>query len=157
GTVNVFTDRSTPGRGELVLGGGDFTNFHGTLRGHREMNGWTTDGSLSALKDDGWQERTTSENYRARASLSHALWGGTAGIDITGLHDRGDWGSPLPLDADGVVLPGFSQDRNYAVKDAEMKHDVFGLNTHGSWRVSEKVHLDNTLGYSYDAQNAIRS
>src|SRR5215831_13326388 len=25
GTVNVFTDRSTPGRGEVTLGGGDFT------------------------------------------------------------------------------------------------------------------------------------
>jgi len=157
GTVNVFTDRSTPGRGELVLGGGDFTNFHGTLRGHREMNGWTTDGSLSALTDDGWQERTSSENYRARASLTHALWGGTAGVDITGLHDKGDWGSPLPLDADGVVLPGFDPDRNYAVKDAEMKHDVFGLNTRGAWRLNDRVHVDNTLGYSYDAQKAIRS
>ena len=157
GTVNVITDRSTTGRGELTLGGGDFTNFHGTARGHHEANGWTADGSLSALKDDGWQERTTSENYRARASLGHALWGGTAGVDLTGLHDRGDWGSPLPVDVEGVPVAGFDRDRNYAIRDAEVKHDVFGVNTHGSWRVSGTTHLDNTLGYSYDAQNAIRS
>jgi iron complex outermembrane receptor protein len=157
GMVQVFTDRSTAGRGELTLGGGDFTNFHGTARGHHVANGWTTDASLSALKDDGWQERTTSENYRGRLSLAHALWGGSAGVDITGLHDRGDWGSPFPLDAAGVPLPGFDPDRNYAIADAEMKHDVFGLNTHGSWRLNERAHLDNTLGYSYDAQNAIRS
>ena len=156
GTVNVVTDRSTPGRGELMVGGGDFTNFHGTARGHRDVNGWNLDGSLSALKDDGWQERTTSENFRARASLTHALWGGSAGVDVTGLHDRGDWGSPLPVDA-GVPVAGFDQDRNYAIGDAEVKHDVFGLNTRGSWPVSEKVRLDNTLGFSYDAQNAIRS
>ena len=157
GMVNVFTDRSTAGRGEVTLGGGDFSNFHGTARGHKETNGWNLDGSLSGLKDDGWQERTTSEHYRGRLSLSHALWGGNAGVDLTGLHDRGDWGSPLPLDAAGVPLPGFDQDRNYAINDAEMKHDVFGLNTRGNWRVNDKTHLDNTLGYSYDAQNAIRS
>jgi iron complex outermembrane receptor protein len=157
GTVNVVTDRSTPGRGELTLGGGDFTNFHGTARGHHDANGWTMDGSLSALKDDGWQEHTASENFRARGSLAHALWGGSAGVDVTGLHDGQDWGSPLPVDAEGVPLPGFDRDRNYAVKDAEVKHDVFGLNTHGSWRVSEKSVLENTMGYSYDAQNSIRS
>jgi len=156
GTVNVVTDRNTPGRGEIVLGGGDFTNFHGSARGHRDMNGWNMDGSLSALKDDGWQERTDYENYRARASLTHALWGGTAGVDITGLHDRGDWGSPLAIEA-GVPAPGFDRDRNYAIGDAEVKHDVFGLNTHGSWPVNEKLRIDNTLGYSYDAQNFIRS
>ena len=111
GMVNVFTDRSTAGRGELTLGGGDFSNFHGTARGHREVEGWTMDGSLSALKDDGWQERTTSENYRGRYSLTHALWGGTAGVDLTGLHDRGDWGSPLAIEA-GVPAPGFDRDRN---------------------------------------------
>ena len=157
GTVNVFTDRSTPGRGEVTLGGGDFSNFHGTARGHHVANGWTMDGSLSALKDDGWQERTNSDNYRARASLTHALWGGTAGVDISGLHDCGDWGSPLPLDAAGVPLPGFDPDRNYAISGAEVKHDVFGLNTHGTWPLSEQSRLDNTLGYAYDAQNVLRS
>src|SRR5262249_10954641 len=156
GTVNVFTDRSTAGRGELVLGGGDFTNFHGTARGHHAANGWTMDGSLSALHDEGWQEHTAADTYRARGSLTHALWGGTAGVDITGLHDRGDWGSPLPVDAEGVPLPGFDRDRNYAIHDAVMKHDVFGLNTRGSWPVHEKVRLDNTLGFCYDAQHALR-
>src|SRR5262249_53734271 len=61
------------------------------------------------------------------------------------------------VDAEGVPLPGFDRDRNYAIHDAVMKHDVFGLNTRGSWPVHEKVRLDNTLGFSYDAQNAIRS
>jgi outer membrane receptor protein involved in Fe transport len=156
GTVNVVTDRSTAGRGELMLGGGDYTNFHGTARGHKEVNGWTMDGSVSALRDDGWQERTESENYRGRYSLTHALWGGTAGMDITGLHDRGDWGSPLPVDQ-GVPVAGFDRDRNYAIGGAEVKHDVFGLNTHGSWPVNEKLRFDNTLGFSYDAQHALRS
>jgi len=156
GSVNVVTDRSTPGRGEIMVGGGDFTNFHGTARAHRDVNGGNLDGSLSALKDDGWQERTPNENYRARLSLTHALWGGTAGVDVTGLHDRGDWGSPLPVEA-GVPVPGFQTDRNYAIGGAEVKHDVFGLNTHGSWPVNERMRLDNTLGFSYDAQNAIRS
>ena len=156
GTVNVVTDRSTAGRGEVMLGGGDYTNFHGTARGHKEVNGWRMDGSVSALRDDGWQERTENENYRGRYSLEHALWGGTAGLDITGLHDRGDWGSPLPVDA-GLPVPGFQTDRNYAIGGAEVKHDVFGLNTHGSWSVNEKTRLENTLGFSYDSQHALRS
>jgi len=156
GTVNVVTDRSTAGRGEVMLGGGDYTNFHGTARGHKEVNGWSMDGSVSALRDDGWQERTENENYRGRYSLEHALWGGTAGLDITGLHDRGDWGSPLPVDA-GEPVPGFEIDRNYAVRGAEVKHDVFGLNTRGSWSVNEKTRLDHTLGFSYDSQHFLRS
>src|SRR5204862_281343 len=86
-------------------------------------------------------------------SLAHSLWGGTAGVDLTGLHDRGDWGSPLPVDVEGVPVPGFDRDRNYAIRDAEVKHDVFGVNTHGSWRANGSTHLDNTLGYSYDAQS----
>jgi iron complex outermembrane receptor protein len=156
GSINVITDRSTPGRGEVVAGGGDYSNFHGTARGHEDVQGWNLDGSLSGLKDDGWQERTTSENYHARASLTHALWGGTAGLDVTGLHDRGDWGSPLPVDQ-GVPVPGFQVDRNYAVGGAEVKHDVFNANSRGRWPVNEKVRLDNTLGFSYDAQHALRS
>jgi outer membrane receptor protein involved in Fe transport len=156
GMVQVFTDRSTAGRGSLTLGGGDFTNFHGTARGHHDLNGWTMDGSLSGLHDDGWQEETTSETYRARASLSHALGSGTLGGDVSYLHDRADFGSPLPVDG-GVPVAGFDRDRNYGIRDGEMKHDIFGLNAHGRWPVNAHVRLENTLGFSYDSQKALRS
>src|SRR5262249_19573686 len=108
------------------------------------------------LHDDGWQERTESETYRARASLSHALGRGTLGGDVTYLHDRADFGSPLPVDA-GVPVAGFDRDRNYGVRDGEMKHDLIGVNTRGGWPVNAHVRLENTLGFSYDSQRALRS
>ena len=156
GMVQVFTDHSREGRGAVTLGGGDFTNFHGGVRAHREVNGWGMDGALSGLEDDGWQDRTASEMFRGRASLSHALGRGTLSVDVTGLHDHADWGSPLPVDG-GVPVPGFARDRNYAVDGAEQKHDVFGLNSHGSWPVSHAAHVDHTLGFAYDAQRSVRS
>jgi outer membrane receptor protein involved in Fe transport len=157
GMVNVFTDHSVNRNGEVMFGGGDFSNFHGTARGHKETNGWNLDGTLSGLKDDGWQERTTAENYRGRLSASHALGKGTLGADVTYLHDRSDFGSPLPLDAEGVPVPGFDPDQNYAIRDGVLKHDVFGINTTGRWPVNSRVHIDNTLGYAHDAQQSIRS
>jgi outer membrane receptor protein involved in Fe transport len=77
-------------------------------------------------------------------------------VDVTGLHDHADWGSPLPVDG-GVPVPGFARDRNYAVDGAEQKHDVFGLNSHGSWPVNHAVRVDHTLGVAYDAQRSVRS
>jgi outer membrane receptor protein involved in Fe transport len=156
GMVQVFTDHTRSDPGSVTLGGGDFTNFHGGARAHREVNGWALNGVLSGWKDDGWQERTANETYRGRASLVHALWNGTLGVDLTGLHDQGDWGSPLPVDG-GVPVPGFTQDRNYAVVGAEQKHDVFGLDSHGSWALKPHVRLDHTLGFAYDAQRSVRS
>ena len=156
GMVQVFTDRATPGRGSLTLGGGDFTNFHGTAHGHHEMNGWDLDGSLSGLHDDGWQDRTESETYRGRISLGHALGRGHLSGDVSYLHDRADFGSPLPVDG-GVPVPGFDRDRNYGIRDGELGHDVIGVNSHGSWPVSQHVRVDHTLGFAYDSQRALRS
>src|SRR5262249_40224360 len=132
GMVQVFTDHTNSKHGSLTVGGGDLGNFHGDLRGQRSMNGWTLEGSAAGLRDDGWQDRTSSERERGRLSLSHALWGGNASVDVTGLHDHADWGSPLPIDG-GVPVAGFDRDRNYAIGGAEVKHDVIGVNTHGSW------------------------
>ena len=156
GMVQVFTDHATGGRGSLTLGGGDFSNFHGGVRARRELNGWRVDGALSGLRDDGWQERTTNETLRARLSLARALGGGRLGFDLSGLHDHADFGSPMPVDG-GVPVAGLTQDRNYEVGGAEQKHDVFGLNSHGSWPLASHVRLDHTLGVAYDVQRSVRS
>ena len=156
GMVQVFTDRAGRGRGALTVGGGDFANAHGTLRGQRELRGWSVQGSASALRDEGWQERTTSQAYRARVSLSRASQRGTLGFDVTALHDRADWGSPLPVDG-GAPVPGFTIERNHAVNGAEQKHDVLGVNSHGSWPLRANVRLDHTFGFAHDGQRSLRS
>ena len=156
GMVQVFTDHTKGDRGSVSLGGGDFTNFHGGMRAHHDVSGWRLDGALSGLRDDGWQDRTASETVRGRASLSHALGNGTLSVDLTGLHDRADWGSPLPVDG-GVPVPGFARDRNYAVNGAEQSHNVLGANSHGSWPVNPHVRMDHTLGLAFDAQRSVRS
>jgi iron complex outermembrane receptor protein len=156
GMVQVFTEHANEKRGSLTLGGGDFTNFHGGARAHHEVNGWALDGALSGLRDDGWQDRTAGETFRGRVSASHALGNGSLSVDLSGLHDHADWGSPLPVDG-GVPVPGFTRDRNYAVDGAGQKHDVFGLDSHGSWPVNRHVRVDHTLGLAYDAQRSVRS
>ena len=156
GMVQVFTDHSNTKNGSLTVGGGDRGNFHGDVRGQRSMNGWAIDGSAAGLRDDGWQDRTGSERVRGRLSLGHAIGKGTGSIDLIGLHDQGDWGSPLPVEG-GEALAGFDGDKNYAIGGAEQKHDVFGVNSHGSWPLTSRVRLDHTQGFEHDAQRTVLS
>jgi len=156
GMVQVFTDHANVRQGSLSVGGGDLGNFHGDVRGQRAIHGWTLDGSAAGLRDDGWQDRTGSERARGRLSLAHALWGGKGSIDLLGLHDKADWGSPLPVEG-GEPVAGFDRDRNYAIHGAVQKHDIVGLDTHGSWPLRSNVRLDHTMGFEHDAQRTVLS
>jgi outer membrane receptor protein involved in Fe transport len=156
GMVQVFTDRSAAGRGTLTLGGGDFSQYRGSFGMNRTLNDWSVSTHLSGSREKGWQERTGGEILRGRVSLSRALGEGRIGFDVTGLHDRSDFGSPLPVDG-GVPVPGFSIDRNYGVRDGELKHDVLAINSTGSQPLSDRMRFEHTVGFAYDAQRQIRS
>ena len=72
------------------------------------------------------------------------------------LNDEQDWGSPLPFES-GQITPGFVVDRNYAVGGAEVGHQVFGGNTRLTWPVGARNRIENTLNYTYDKQDFVRS
>lgn len=156
GMVQVFTDRSREQKGSLTLGGGDFSQFRGAATLNHEKGDWHFSTRVSGHKDDGWQERTTNENARLRLSMSREKGDDVAGVDLTLLHDRGDFGSPLPIDG-GVPLPGFTTDRNYAVRDGEIQHDVISLQSRKIAALPAHTVLHQTLGFAYDQQKFLRS
>ncbi len=155
GMVQVFTDRSRDNKGSVTLGGGDFSQFRGAATLHRSAGDWHFTTRVSGQKDDGWQERSTSENARVRFSMSKETGDNVAGVDLTFLHDRSDFASPLPVDG-GVPVPGFSIDRNYGVRDGEIKHDVFGIQSRKTATLPHGT-LHQTAGFTYDSQKLLRS
>ena len=137
-------------------GGGDFSQYRGSLGMNRALAGWDVSTHVSASREKGWQERTGGEILRGRVSLSRKLGEGRIGFDVSALHDRSDFGSPLPIDA-GKPVPGFTIDRNYGVRDGELKHDVLAINSTGMQTISNHMRFEHTLGFAYDAQRQIRS
>ena len=155
GMIQVFTDRSRDTKGSVTLGGGDFTQFNGAAQLDRTKGDWHFTARASGQKDDGWQERSTSENARVRFSMSREKGADVAGLDLTLTHDRADFASPLPVDG-GLPVPGFTIDRNYGVRDGEIKHDIVGLQSRKVTSLKLGT-LHQTAGASYDAQKLLRS
>lgn len=157
GMVQVFTrhDSSTPY--SLTLGGGSWSNFDGRF-GYRQSisKDWSLDMALSAGAGDGWQDRTRGEVERGRLSLTGRVGDASVAFDVTGLSDKQDWGTPMPVDA-GEPLPGFERTRNYAVKGAIVQHDVVSLSHRVSKPLLPQVRFENTINYTNDTQNSIRS
>ena len=75
---------------------------------------------------DGWQDRTHSTTARGRVSLSGTMGKAKVGFDVTGLSDRADWGTPMPVDLADPV-PASSALANYAVDGATQEHALFSL------------------------------
>ncbi|HKQ56881.1 MAG TPA: TonB-dependent receptor [Candidatus Eisenbacteria bacterium] len=156
GMVQVFTAGAQTG-GELSAGGGSFSSGHGhvswgqTLRDRYDLR---LSGAFA--RSDGWQDRTGSDLGRGSATLGFGLGRGRMTLDLMGYRDRQDWGSPLPFDA-GLLVPGFVIDRNYAVRDAEVRHQVFGGTSRFTRPIGETRRLENTLSFTHDEQRFVRS
>jgi outer membrane receptor protein involved in Fe transport len=157
GMIQVFTDREAKERGTVSVGGGSFGDLHGRLGLHRQIDeNWRFDVALSGLRDDGFQDRTSSEQERGRISVNGKTGKTTIGFDLTGLADRNDWGTPIPYDA-GEPLPGFQTDKNYAVQGAVLEHRVVGSSLRLGFPVNDRIRVENTLSATRDRQNSVRS
>jgi iron complex outermembrane receptor protein len=157
GMVQVFTRTHGEGRGHVTVGGGAFTQGHGSVGWGRPL-GAGLDLRLhgSYARSDGWQDRTKDDVYRGTATLSRAVGRSSITLDLIAFRDRQDWGTPMPFDA-GAPLPGLELDRNYAVVGARVQHQVMGAATRSSFRFSDKRRLENTLSLTRDEQRLVRS
>jgi outer membrane receptor protein involved in Fe transport len=158
GMVQVFTDRD-PGAAPrtLTLSGGSYSTLGGRLGVHHELGqGWALDIAASGQGGDGWQERTHSELARGRVSISGRIGRQSHRFDLVGLSDRADWGTPMPVDA-GEPLPGFARTHNYAVGGAVLEHGVLALTHSMSLPASARARFENTISFTKDAQNSVRS
>jgi outer membrane receptor protein involved in Fe transport len=158
GMVQVFTDRDAPAAPRsITLGGGSFGNGNGRLGIHQALNDdWAIDVAGSGMSEDGWQDRTHSRVARGRVSISGKLGGARHWFDLSGLSDKQDWGTPVPVDA-GEVVPGFDRKHNYAVGGAVVEHNVFALTHCFSTPAFEHTSFENTAGLTHDRGNSIRN
>ena len=157
GMVQVFTNRNATDTHTLTLGGGSFSNLDGRLGVHHVLaEDWTLDLALSGGAGDGWQDRTHSETERGRVSLTGHAGKALLGFDVTGLSDRADWGTPMPVDL-ADPTPGFVRTANYAVGGATQQHGVIALNQRFSLPVAKRSRLENTMNYSRDQQVSVRN
>jgi iron complex outermembrane recepter protein len=156
GMIQVFTPEAQDG-GEVTLGGGSFTEGHGNFSWGKTLSeGRDLRLTGSYARTDGWQDRTESNVVRGGVTYGFGLGAGHMTVDVVGLSDEQDWGSPLPF-AQGQLVPGFVIDRNYAVGGAEVGHQVFGGNTRLTWPLGGRNRIENTLNYTYDSQDFVRS
>jgi iron complex outermembrane recepter protein len=157
GMIQIFTRDKEEAHWHATAGGGSFGNGHGSLGYQVPLsNDYSLRLGGSYSHAEGWQDRTPSDIGRGSATLLGPLAGGNFTLEVLGLTDHQDWGSPLPFDA-GELVPGFELDRNYAIKDAEVEHKMFGAITHYSRPVSSMHKLENTLGFTQDNQRFLRS
>ena len=156
GMIHVYTPESQSG-GQITLGGGSFSQGHGYVSWGRALSGGKdlrVSGSFE--RSDGWQDRTESRVGRGDATLGLGLGSGRLTLGVSALNDRQDWGSPLPFDA-GELLPGFQVDRNYAVRGAEVEHDILKANARLTHPVGSTFRIENTLDWTRDRQGYLRS
>jgi outer membrane receptor protein involved in Fe transport len=159
GMIQVFTRHDTGGTwGSARFGGfGAFKQGYGDVDvGTQVAPGFRLRLNGSIARGDGWQDRTDFKRDQLRISAQNA-WGETKlDTSILWLRDTNFWGSPLPVDA-GEVLPGFENDRNYAVGGARIDHRVIGLFTKLSTPISQNLLFENVLGVTRDDSDSIRS
>jgi iron complex outermembrane receptor protein len=157
GMVQVFTRTTEVGRGHVAVGGGAFSQGHGSFGWGRSLDsGIDLRLNGSYARSDGWQDRTKDDVYRGTATLSRSVGRSSVALDLIAFRDRQDWGTPMPYDA-GAPLPGLEFDRNYAVVGALAQHEVVGAATRASFRFSNARRLENTLSLTHDAQRLVRS
>ena len=156
GMIHVFTPDAENG-GEVRVGGGSFSQGHGFASWGRSLsNGRDLRLSGSFERGDGWQDRTESTVGRGDATFGFGLGSGRMTLTASALKDEQDWGSPLPFDA-GELVPGFAIDRNYAVKGAEVGHQIVKGTARLTHPMGERFRIENTLDYTKDKQDYLRS
>jgi len=156
GMIHVFTPDAENG-GEVRVGGGSFSQGHGFASWGRTLsNGRDLRLSGSFERGDGWQDRTESTVGRGDATFGFGLGSGRMTLTASALKDEQDWGSPLPFDA-GELVPGFAIDRNYAVKGAEVGHEIVKGTARLTHPMGERFRIENTLDYTKDKQDYLRS
>lgn len=156
GMIHVFTADAVNG-GEITLGGGSFSQGHGAISWGKSLsNGRDLRLSGSFEHSDGWQDRTESNIGRGDATFDFGIGTGRMTLTASALKDEQDWGSPLPFDS-GELVPGFEIDRNYAVKGAEVGHEIFKGTARLTHPMGEKFRIENILDYTKDKQDYLRS
>ncbi len=156
GMISVYTRQPASG-GEIAAGGGSFEQGGGHFNWGRSLpDGQRVSANGSFYRTGGWQDRTEGESFRGGLTYGFDLGEGRMTLDLMGVNDEQDWGSPLPYE-DGVLLKGFRIDRNYAVGGAEVKHRVFGATSRLTWPVGAAHRFENTLGWTSDRQDYLRS
>lgn len=157
GMVQVFTTGEARDGVTGTVGGGSFASFDGRVSLHRALATGALDATVAGEHSDGWQDRTASDVIRGRLTYTRPLGATKVTLSVTGLRDRQDWGSPVPVDA-GRPLPGFENpERNVAIGGAVMEHTLFGLGLHSATPLGRFGALRNVASFTHDGQKAIRS
>lgn len=160
GMVQVFTNSSAPGTRNLTIGGGSFANANGSANLSRQLNeNWRGDLHLSGRTGDGWQDRTGSNVFSGRATLTGHLGNARLALDLSALSDHSDWGTPMPV-GDSEPIPFFGvhgREANFAVGGATVNHDVFGLGLRSTMPVTTRVRFENVFNFTHDGQKLIRN
>lgn len=157
GMVQVFTRDGDHEGVTASVGGGSFGALDGRVAMHHGVPGWNLDVVVAGGHAEGWQDRTASEVFRGRASVSGTTGRARLAFDLSGLSDRQDWGSPQPVDA-GAPLPGFEDpERNFAVGGAKTDHGVWSLTSRVSAPLVSATTLRNTMSVARDHQESVRS
>jgi len=157
GMVQVYTRPSTGSGAEITERVGSFSGNEGDVRWHHTLaNGSRLALSAAAERGDLWQDRTDFTRFRTTLGLAKPIGRGEAELNLFGLEDRQEWGSPLPYDA-GEIVPGFAIDRNYAVGGSRFNHLLFGGTGTMRWPLDQDWRLEGTLGVSHYQQELVRS
>jgi iron complex outermembrane recepter protein len=156
GMIQVFR-RGAEAGGFVRAGGGSFSQGSGAFAWSRTLSGGTDLAIRGAYgRSDGWQDRTADQLFHGSVSLGRALGRGRVALDVNGMSDRQDWGTPMPFE-NGAPVPELTIDRNYAFGGAKIDHQIFGGNLRVSYPLSATMRLENTLALTSDAQHFVRS
>lgn len=157
GMIQVFTPETQEPQGRFDVGGGSFSQGHGNLMWGRNL-GNDRDLRLNGAYEraDGFQDRTSYDRIRGNATYGFGTGRARWTLDVAGLNDDQDWGSPLKYE-EGELVPGFVIDRNYAVKGAKVEHQVWSGTARTTWPLSGQSRIENTLGVAWDKQHYLRT
>lgn len=157
GMVQVFTRGGDHEGVTASVGGGSFGALDGRVAMHHGVPGWNLDVVMAGGHADGWQDRTASDVFSGRVSLSGTAGRARLAFDLAGLSDQQDWGTPQFV-KDGAPVPGFENpERNFAVGGARVDHGVWSLTSRLSAPLCPVTTLRNTMSVARDHQESVRS
>jgi outer membrane receptor protein involved in Fe transport len=156
GLIQVFTRRPKEAGATLTLGGGSLSDKHANLSYAASQGQQTVHLFGSIDRNHGFQDGTNVSSDRLSIGFTQLTKDGSVDVTLGVVRDTNYFGSPLPV-WDGVPLPGFDVDRNYAIGGGRLDHRVYSLSSTLSQSLSSGVKLENTLGLARDQQITVRS